>query len=144
MNTRAIATEYRQAQWRKILRERRESGLSIKAYCEINGIHENTYYYWQKKLRETLCEEIERAREETGRKREIAPSGWAVCEMQTMLPSRTQEPAITESPSQSQNMVRIQIGKNIIEIASAGKETVTAIIEAMMGKPSLAETRRTC
>jgi transposase-like protein len=30
---------------------RKESGLSIKAFCEKAGIHDNTYYYWQRRLR---------------------------------------------------------------------------------------------
>jgi len=56
MNTRDIAAEYRLAHWAGIMREREESGLSIKAFCEKAGFHENRYFYWQKKLRETACE----------------------------------------------------------------------------------------
>ena len=56
MNTRKIAAEYRLAHWAGIMKERRESGLSVKAYCENVGIHENTYFYWQRKLRESACE----------------------------------------------------------------------------------------
>jgi len=58
MNTRTIASEYRLAHWTQIIRERSESGLSIKAFCENAGIHENTYFYWQKKLRETACKQF--------------------------------------------------------------------------------------
>jgi hypothetical protein len=32
--------------------------MTVKAYCERNRIHENIYYYWQKKIREALCEEL--------------------------------------------------------------------------------------
>ena len=58
MNTRAIAAEYRLQQWAGIMQDCKESGLSIKAYCENAGIHQNTYFYWQKKLREAACEEL--------------------------------------------------------------------------------------
>ena len=58
MNTRAIAAEYRLQQWAGIMQNCKESGLSIKAYCENAGIHPNTYFYWQKKLREAACELI--------------------------------------------------------------------------------------
>ena len=34
-----------------IIKARKESGLSIKAFCENAGIHGNTYYYWQRRLR---------------------------------------------------------------------------------------------
>jgi transposase-like protein len=40
------------------MRERTESGLTIKAYCEQAGFHENIYYYWQRKLREAASEEL--------------------------------------------------------------------------------------
>ena len=59
MNTRSIATEYRLTHWAGIMNERRESGLSIKAFCENARIHENTYFYWQKRLREAACGEMQ-------------------------------------------------------------------------------------
>ena len=58
MNTGAIAAEYRLSYWAWIIKERMESGLSVKAFCEVLGIHGNTYFYWQKRLREAACEEI--------------------------------------------------------------------------------------
>jgi hypothetical protein len=42
------------------MRERKESGLSIRAYCESAGYHENIYYYWQRKVREAVCGEMRR------------------------------------------------------------------------------------
>ena len=58
MNTREIASEYRLAHWAEVMRERKESGLSIKAFCKNAGFHENIYFYWQRKLREAACGEI--------------------------------------------------------------------------------------
>jgi len=58
MNTRYIAAEYRLAHWAQIMRDRIESGLSIKGFCKNTGIHENTYFYWQKKLRVAACEQL--------------------------------------------------------------------------------------
>lgn len=55
MNTRSVAAEYRLAHWAKVIQERADRGLSIRAYCEESGMHENTYYYWQRKLREAAC-----------------------------------------------------------------------------------------
>ena len=40
------------------MNERRESGLSVKAFCKDAGIHENTYFYWQKRLREATCGDL--------------------------------------------------------------------------------------
>ena len=58
MNTREIAAEYRLAHWSQVIQNRIESGLSIKSYCSKTAICENTYYYWQRKLREAACEEL--------------------------------------------------------------------------------------
>jgi transposase-like protein len=58
MDTRKFTGEFRLSYWSGITRERIESGLSVKAYCENAGIHENTYYYWQKKLREAACGQL--------------------------------------------------------------------------------------
>ena len=60
MNTRCIAAEYRLSHWAQIVRERNESKLSIRGFCKNKGIHENTYFYWQRKLRETACEQLEK------------------------------------------------------------------------------------
>ena len=74
MNTREIAGEYRLTHWAQVMRERRESGMSIKTYCKKQGFHENVYYYWQRKLREAACTDlVERTtRAETG----LVPNGW--------------------------------------------------------------------
>lgn len=58
MNTREIAVEYRLAHWAQIMQDRAQSGMSIRAYCKSAGIHENVYYYWQRKLREAACEQL--------------------------------------------------------------------------------------
>ena len=65
MNTREIAKEVRLSHWASIIRERQESGLSVKAYCERAGFHSNSYFYWQKKLRETACDVLIRTQDRT-------------------------------------------------------------------------------
>ena len=83
MNTRAIATEYRLVQWGQAMQERIASGESIKEFCQGRGISRNTYFYWQRKLRELACRELlPVAKEEPGSTREYpAPKGWALCEV---------------------------------------------------------------
>ena len=58
VNTREVATEYRLSHWAQIVRERAESGSSIRAYCKEIGICENTYFYWQRRLRKAACEQL--------------------------------------------------------------------------------------
>ena len=66
MNTREIAVEYRMSHWAQIMQNRIDSGLNVRAFCENAGIHENSYYYWQRKLREATFEELARNESGTG------------------------------------------------------------------------------
>ena len=78
INTREIAVEYRLTHWAGVMRERSESGMSIRSYCKSIGIHENVYHYWQRKLREAACTEL-LAPAEKGSEDAAVPKGWAVC-----------------------------------------------------------------
>ncbi len=76
MNTRDIATEYRLTHWAQVMQDRTDRGLLIRAYCKEAGIHENTYFYWQRKLREAVCSGMQAAAEE----KSLMPNGWtALC-----------------------------------------------------------------
>ena len=59
VNTRGIAEEYRLTHWAQIMQERIQSGLTVKAFCQQIGICGNTYFYWQRKLREATCKQME-------------------------------------------------------------------------------------
>lgn len=56
-----VRHEYRMEQWRQIIQDCQESGLSDKAYCEQQGISEKTYYYWLRKLRKLAMERSRRS-----------------------------------------------------------------------------------
>ena len=76
MDTRKIAAEYRLAHWTQIMRERSESGLNVRDFCRQVGIHENTYYHWQRKLRESSVQDHSLPEP----KQLLVPSGWAAVE----------------------------------------------------------------
>ena len=71
MNTRYVAKEYRMAHWAKIVADQKESRSTIREYSEKSGLHENSYYYWQKKLRTAAIEELTTASD--GQAQELAP-----------------------------------------------------------------------
>jgi putative transposase len=85
MNTREIATEYRLSHWAGIMRERQESGRSIKSFCQHIGCHENVYYYWQRKLREVACSEFALRPSET--EQGMTPGRWVRLEPSQASPS---------------------------------------------------------
>jgi len=59
MDTRAVATECRLTQWAQAMKERVNNGESITDFCENRGVSRNTYFYWQRKLREAACVQLQ-------------------------------------------------------------------------------------
>ena len=37
--------------WRKLLRGREQSGLTVRAFCRQEGLTESAYYFWRSELR---------------------------------------------------------------------------------------------
>lgn len=38
--------------WRERIAEQERGGLSVRRYCEAQGIGQHLFYYWRKRLRE--------------------------------------------------------------------------------------------
>lgn len=49
----------RMNEWRQLIHERQQSGQSVRAWCQRNGIRENSYYYWLRIIREEALRETE-------------------------------------------------------------------------------------
>jgi len=58
MDTRKAAWEFRLTQWMQMIEGRMDRHQSIRAFCEETGVSKNTYYYWQRKVRQALCERV--------------------------------------------------------------------------------------
>ena len=59
MNTRKATQQYRAQLWTKLIQGKQESGLTVRAYCDQQGIRPKQYYYWLHKLRTMACRELE-------------------------------------------------------------------------------------
>ena len=88
MDTRAIATELRMSSWVQAMQERVAAGISVKEFCHNRCISQNTYYYWQRKLRAAACEKLLPAAE-GGVKQSLVPSGWAMCKASEAAPAKS-------------------------------------------------------
>lgn len=140
VNTREIATEYRLSHWAQVMQERTGSGMSIRSYCKSIGLHENVYYYWQRKLREAtvLAKQSEtgavilkQSEPKPGKapqglvvppKRNCSPlpPGWAICEAR----QEAQNP---------QSCIHIEIGKSRIAVdASTDYELLANVCRTLM------------
>ena len=54
-----IRQQVRLKQWSAMVREREDSGLSVKAYCQQAGIATKTYYYRLHRLREAAIKQTQ-------------------------------------------------------------------------------------
>ena len=93
MNTKAMAMEYRKTSWMQALEERKRRKESIKEFCERKGISRNTYFYWQRKIRKAVVEQMMPVKTETM----AIPAGWR--EVETI-----------EGPGSGASTVTIEIG----------------------------------
>ena len=72
MDTQKVAAKYRLSQWAQVIQARLDSGQNIKDFCLATGISRNAYFYWQKRLRNAACTELEKSEEP----RTLVPNGW--------------------------------------------------------------------
>lgn len=55
-NSLEIRTNVRMAQWQSIIRECKESGMTVAEFCEDRNISWHAYYYWLRKIREFITQ----------------------------------------------------------------------------------------
>jgi hypothetical protein len=94
MDARKLTKQVRLTRWAGLMRERKESDQTVKTWSQENEVNEKTYYYWQRKLREAVCEELTN----------IVPSGFL--EIQTTEPP----PETGKRKDERINPLSIEIG----------------------------------
>jgi putative transposase len=76
MGTREATHAYRLRHWTEKISQCRNSGMTVKAFCESQNINIKNYYYWQRKVREAASAELmkeQNCSSENG----LVPNGWA-------------------------------------------------------------------
>ena len=53
-----ISQEVRLHEWAAVIKEARESGLSVRQWCKTNNVTEQQYYYWLKKIRKNITDQM--------------------------------------------------------------------------------------
>ena len=61
MTIREVKTQARLAEWRAHIQEQKDSGLTIRQWCEQHSCGEGRYYYWLKLVRQHLLDQMETA-----------------------------------------------------------------------------------
>ena len=58
-----MSKQERLENWTARIMACRSSGMTVRAWCQENGLSEKTYYYWQKRLFQTLSEQQQAIRQ---------------------------------------------------------------------------------
>lgn len=101
-------------EWKTLIRECQASGMTVRAWCESNGIKEQTYYRNLKKLREELVKSLPAPIQEPEK-----PSIFQKLELQAPIPN-------------TQAAVVIRLPQATVEIAEGtSQQTVQAVLLAL-------------
>lgn len=52
-----LSANQRLAEWSERVASCRNSGMGVRKWCEEHGVQEKTYYYWQRKVFNTITEQ---------------------------------------------------------------------------------------
>ncbi|KAI4453547.1 heat shock protein 70kda [Holotrichia oblita] len=98
MNTREATNQYRMSNWKKMFSER-VTGENVDEFCTRNGISHSQFFYWQRKLREAACNQIDETNST------LVPNGWVSCE-------KVEETASEQTLSIEIGSCRINVGND--------------------------------
>ena len=104
-----VKREFQLQQWRGMVQERMESGLSVRAWCAERGITEHAYYYRLRQIREVACQALESA--QTVQLAEVP-----------LAPKEPQHPV----------SLRLTTGTGTLEILDADPATLDRVLRMML------------
>lgn len=59
MNAKEMKRQVSRQEWQKIIINQKASNMSVQEYCIFKELSLNSFYYWQRKIREAACTSIE-------------------------------------------------------------------------------------
>ena len=96
-------------EWSGMLRQRKESGLSVKEWCREQGLAEHIYYYRLRKLRQAACTALEQAQ-----------------------PVQLAEVTLAPKPQESHAKLRLTTRIGTLEIMDADRSTLDQVLRMML------------
>ena len=104
-----VKQEYQLQEWSGMLRQRKESGLSVKDWCVEQGISEHSYYYRLRRLRQMACNALE----------------------QTQSVQLAEVP-LAPNPEESHSKLRLTTKAGTLEIMDADRSVLDRVLQAML------------
>ena len=104
-----VKQEYQLQEWSGMLRQRKESGLSVKEWCREQGLAEHIYYYRLRKLRQAACTALEQAQ-----------------------PVQLTEVPLAPKPQESHAKLRLTTRTGTLEIMDADRSTLDQVLRMIL------------
>ena len=104
-----VKQEYQLQEWSGMLRQRKESGLSVKEWCQEQGLAEHIYYYRLRRLRQAACTALEQAQ-----------------------PVQLAEVPLAPKPEESHAKLRLTTKTGTLEIMDANWSVLDQVLQAML------------
>ena len=104
-----VKQEYQLQEWSGMLRQRKESGLSVKEWCREQGLAEHIYYYRLRKLRQAACTALEQAQ-----------------------PVQLAEVPLAPKPQESHAKLRLTTRIGTLEIMDTDRSTLDQVLRMML------------
>lgn len=112
MNTKNTKRQYLLQTWAPIIRDCKNSGMTVKSWCEEHDINEKRFYYWQRRVRE-----------------ELLP---VVAENTTATPTFVQVPEVKPTDSSFKPDMVLHYGNLRVELAnSASPELLSNVMKVI-------------
>lgn len=101
-----VTHEMRLMKWTPIIRECRNSGMAVRAWCLENNVNEKQFYYWQRRVRGEIFDNLKKteSQSQTNFVQLTAPADLS-----------------TNKPSFRADMI-IHIGNNVLEVSNTISE----------------------
>lgn len=108
--------QIRAASWAAMIKQRNDSGLTIREWCAANGIQESVYYYRLNRLRKMALD--------VGETPDSTPKNVPVSERFAQIP-------VTSAPD-SNVAIRIRRGDTVVEVSSDAPDRILSFLKEVM------------
>lgn len=111
-----VTHEMRLMQWTPIIRECRNSNMTVKAWCVENNVNEKQYYYWQRRVRKDAFDSLKKAESKS-------------------KPNFVQLPVTADSSMNTSSFkadMVIHFGNNVLELSNTvSEELLSKVLKVM-------------
>jgi transposase-like protein len=117
----------REAYWRRIVREQRGSGLTIREFCRKSKLTESAFHFWRRELERREAEHEQRQ----GQRR--APKSPRPPRAPVFVPVRVTE----QFQPQTGGRIEIELsgGRRVHVIAPVDRQTLADVLAVLEGQP---------